>query len=86
MLNVTLEHLKQKRDATIVVILSVPLLHVCVSLQVNKYLECFCLSQEKLLEISARLKNELIRGLEKETQDMMLATFVTATADGTGNN
>ncbi|XP_026225846.1 hexokinase-2-like [Anabas testudineus] len=52
-------------------------------LQVNKYLECFCLSQEKLLEISARLKNELIRGLEKETQDMMLATFVTATADGT---
>lgn len=72
-------------------------LHVCiyiyiylvyVSLQVQVYLEPFRLSLEKLQEVSARLKKDLIRGLGKHTHQKaavkMLPTFVRATPDGTG--
>lgn len=61
---------------------------VYVSLQVQVYLEPFRLSLEKLQEISARLKKDLIRGLGKHTHQKaavkMLPTFVRATPDGTG--
>uniref|UniRef100_A0A4W6F977 hexokinase n=1 Tax=Lates calcarifer TaxID=8187 RepID=A0A4W6F977_LATCA len=55
--------------------------------QVQKYLEPFHLSLEKLQEISARLKKDMIRGLGKHTHNKaavkMLPTFVRATPDGT---
>lgn len=57
-------------------------------LQVEPYLEPFRLSLEKLQEISARLRKDLIRGLGKHTHHRasvkMLPTFVRATPDGTG--
>uniref|UniRef100_A0A3B4VIZ1 Phosphotransferase n=1 Tax=Seriola dumerili TaxID=41447 RepID=A0A3B4VIZ1_SERDU len=65
-------------------------LHVyCFPVQVEKYLELFHLSQEKLKEVSARLKRDLIRGLGKHSHHRaavkMLPTFVRATPDGTEN-
>uniref|UniRef100_A0A3B4WKK1 Phosphotransferase n=1 Tax=Seriola lalandi dorsalis TaxID=1841481 RepID=A0A3B4WKK1_SERLL len=54
---------------------------------VEKYLELFHLPQEKLKEVSARLKRDLIRGLGKHSHHRaavkMLPTFVRATPDGT---
>lgn len=61
---------------------------VYVCLQVQSYLEPFCLSLVKLQMVSARLKKDLIRGLGKHTHHRaavkMLPTFVRATPDGTG--
>uniref|UniRef100_A0A3B4WFB0 Phosphotransferase n=1 Tax=Seriola lalandi dorsalis TaxID=1841481 RepID=A0A3B4WFB0_SERLL len=55
--------------------------------EVEKYLELFHLPQEKLKEVSARLKRDLIRGLGKHSHHRaavkMLPTFVRATPDGT---
>ncbi|GLD46322.1 hexokinase-2-like protein [Lates japonicus] len=55
--------------------------------QVQKYLEPFHLSLEKLQEISTRLKKDMNRGLGKHTHNKapvkMLPTFVRATPDGT---
>ncbi|KAK2828043.1 hypothetical protein Q5P01_019077 [Channa striata] len=55
--------------------------------KLNKVLMPFQLSPEKLQEISARLKKDLIRGLGKHTHNKapvkMLPTFVRATPDGT---
>uniref|UniRef100_A0A087X547 Phosphotransferase n=1 Tax=Poecilia formosa TaxID=48698 RepID=A0A087X547_POEFO len=60
---------------------------VCISMQVMKYLEPFLLSLEKLNEVSARLRKDMIRGLEKHAHHRaavkMLPTFVRATPDGT---
>uniref|UniRef100_A0A3P8SIT6 Phosphotransferase n=1 Tax=Amphiprion percula TaxID=161767 RepID=A0A3P8SIT6_AMPPE len=54
---------------------------------VEKYLEPFRLSLEKLKEVSVRLKKDLIRGLGKHSHHRaavkMLPTFVRATPDGT---
>ncbi|KAI3373905.1 hypothetical protein L3Q82_022472, partial [Scortum barcoo] len=54
---------------------------------VQEYLDCFCLSQVKLQEVSTRLKKDLVRGLGKHTHHeapvKMLPTFVRATPDGT---
>ncbi|XP_038161004.1 hexokinase-4-like [Cyprinodon tularosa] len=54
--------------------------------EVLKYLEPFRLSLEKLREISARLKKDMIRGLGKHTHNRasvkMLPTFVRETPDG----
>uniref|UniRef100_A0A3B5A6R0 Phosphotransferase n=1 Tax=Stegastes partitus TaxID=144197 RepID=A0A3B5A6R0_9TELE len=54
---------------------------------VEKYLERFRLSLEKLKEVSARLRKDLIRGLGKHSHHRaavkMLPTFVRATPDGT---
>ncbi|XP_028276726.1 hexokinase-2-like [Parambassis ranga] len=56
-------------------------------LQVDKCLEPFRLSRVKLQEVSARLENDLIRGLGTHTHHSapvkMLPTFVRATPDGT---
>ncbi|KAK1882186.1 Hexokinase-2 [Dissostichus eleginoides] len=56
-------------------------------LKVKKYLDCFHLSLQKLQEISARLRKDLVRGLGKHSHHRapvkMLPTFVTATPDGT---
>ncbi len=61
-----------------------------VSLQVEEYLERFRLSLEKLQEVSARLRKDLIRGLGKHSHHKapvkMLPTFVRATPDGTGED
>uniref|UniRef100_A0A3Q3RAN8 Phosphotransferase n=1 Tax=Monopterus albus TaxID=43700 RepID=A0A3Q3RAN8_MONAL len=61
--------------------------YLSLSLQVKKYLKPFLLSQEKLQEISARLKKNMIQGLGKHTHHKapvkMLPTFVRATPDGT---
>ncbi|XP_015239089.1 PREDICTED: glucokinase-like [Cyprinodon variegatus] len=58
------------------------------SAQVLKYLEPFRLSLEKLREISAQLKKDMIRGLGKHTHNRapvkMLPTFVRETPDGKG--
>ncbi|XP_059208357.1 hexokinase-4-like [Centropristis striata] len=55
--------------------------------KVQRYLECFQLSVEKLQEVSARLRRDLIRGLGKHSHHKaavkMLPTFVRATPDGT---
>ncbi|XP_035522916.1 hexokinase-2-like [Morone saxatilis] len=55
--------------------------------KVQEYLEPFCLSLEKLQEVSARLKKALVRGLGKHSHHKapvkMLPTFVRATPDGT---
>ncbi|XP_041865244.1 hexokinase-2-like isoform X1 [Melanotaenia boesemani] len=55
--------------------------------KVQKYLENFQLSLEKLQIISARLRKDMIRGLGKHTHHSasvkMLPTFVRATPDGT---
>uniref|UniRef100_A0A8C4F3P3 Phosphotransferase n=1 Tax=Dicentrarchus labrax TaxID=13489 RepID=A0A8C4F3P3_DICLA len=52
-----------------------------------EYLEPFCLSLEKLQEVSARLKRDFSRGLGKHSHHKapvkMLPTFVRATPDGT---
>lgn len=52
------------------------------------YLEPFRLSLEKLQEVSARLRKDLVRGLGKHSHHRaavkMLPTFVRATPDGTG--
>ncbi|KAM4726194.1 hexokinase-4-like [Anableps anableps] len=57
--------------------------------EVEKYLEPFRLSLEKLQEVSARLWKDMIRGLGKHTHHRasvkMLPTFVRATPDGTEN-
>ena len=62
------------------------LLAVCV--QVQCYLERFHLSLEKLQDVSARLRKDLVRGLGKHSHHRapvkMLPTFVRATPDGTG--
>uniref|UniRef100_A0A665T300 Phosphotransferase n=1 Tax=Echeneis naucrates TaxID=173247 RepID=A0A665T300_ECHNA len=59
----------------------------CVSVQVQAYLQPFRLSVEKLQDISARLRRDLIRGLGKHSHHRaavkMLPTFVRATPDGT---
>ncbi|XP_033996009.1 hexokinase-2-like [Trematomus bernacchii] len=56
-------------------------------LKVQKYLDCFHLSLQKLQEVSARLRKDLVRGLGKHSHHRapvkMLPTFVTATPDGT---
>lgn len=56
--------------------------------QVQDYLEPFRLSLEKLQEVSARLRKDLVRGLGKHSHHRaavkMLPTFVRATPDGTG--
>lgn len=61
---------------------------VCVCLQVQGYLEPFHLSLEKLQDVSARLKKDMIRGLGKHSHQRapvkMLPTFVRATPDGSG--
>uniref|UniRef100_A0A671VBF2 Phosphotransferase n=1 Tax=Sparus aurata TaxID=8175 RepID=A0A671VBF2_SPAAU len=55
--------------------------------QVQDYLEPFRLSLEKLQEVSARLRKDLVRGLGKHSHHRaavkMLPTFVRATPDGT---
>ncbi|XP_019965018.1 hexokinase-4-like [Paralichthys olivaceus] len=55
--------------------------------EVQKYLESFHLSLEKLQEVSSRLKKAMLRGLGKHTHHKasvkMLPTFVRATPDGT---
>ncbi|XP_051793702.1 hexokinase-2-like isoform X1 [Acanthochromis polyacanthus] len=55
--------------------------------EVEKYLEPFRLSLEKLKEVSVRLRKDLIRGLGKHSHHRaavkMLPTFVRATPDGT---
>ncbi|KAM7397666.1 hypothetical protein PAMA_005804 [Pampus argenteus] len=55
--------------------------------KVQKYLEPFVLSLEKLREVSAQLRKDLIRGLGKHSHHKapvkMLPTFVRATPDGT---
>ncbi|XP_054481413.1 hexokinase-4-like [Anoplopoma fimbria] len=55
--------------------------------KVQEYLERFHLSQEKLQEVSARLRKDLVRGLGKHSHHKapvkMLPTFVRATPDGT---
>ncbi|XP_070772791.1 hexokinase-4-like [Enoplosus armatus] len=55
--------------------------------KVQEYLEGFRLSLEKLQVVSARLRKDLVRGLEKHTHHKapvkMLPTFVRATPDGT---
>ncbi|XP_044226402.1 hexokinase-2-like isoform X2 [Thunnus albacares] len=55
--------------------------------KVQKYLEGFILTPEKLMEVSARLKRDLNRGLGKHSHHRapvkMLPTFVRATPDGT---
>ncbi|KAM8742120.1 hexokinase-2-like isoform 1-T2 [Acanthopagrus schlegelii] len=55
--------------------------------KVQDYLEPFRLSLEKLQEVSARLRKDLIRGLGKHSHHRaavkMLPTFVRATPDGT---
>ncbi|XP_072231715.1 hexokinase-2-like [Leuresthes tenuis] len=55
--------------------------------QVENYLEPFRLSLDKLKEVSARLRKDMIRGLGKHTHHRaavkMLPTFVRATPDGT---
>lgn len=62
------------------------ILFVCV--QVQAFLEPLCLSEEKLQDVSARLKSDLLRGLGRRTHHRaavkMLPTFVRATPDGTG--
>ena len=64
------------------------LLAVCV--QVQCYLERFHLSLEKLQDVSARLRKDLVRGLGKHSHHRapvkMLPTFVRATPDGTGES
>lgn len=64
------------------------IIYICIYMQVQKYLERFVLSLEKLQEVSARLKKDLIRGLGKHSHHRapvkMLPTFVRATPDGTG--
>uniref|UniRef100_A0A3B5AF91 Phosphotransferase n=1 Tax=Stegastes partitus TaxID=144197 RepID=A0A3B5AF91_9TELE len=61
----------------------------CGSVQVKNIvqrLECFCLSREKLEEVSDQLTNDLIRGLDNlhpEPPVKMLPTFIRATPDGT---
>lgn len=61
---------------------------VRVCFQVRDFLEPLCLSQEKLQDVSARLKKAMQRGLNKHTHHKaavkMLPTFVRATPDGTG--
>ncbi|XP_037324251.2 hexokinase-2-like [Pungitius pungitius] len=55
--------------------------------QVQRYLERFHLTREKLQEVSARLRKDLTRGLGKHSHHKapvkMLPTFVRATPDGT---
>uniref|UniRef100_A0A8C2XDQ1 Phosphotransferase n=1 Tax=Cyclopterus lumpus TaxID=8103 RepID=A0A8C2XDQ1_CYCLU len=55
--------------------------------KVQEYLEPFHLSVEKLREVSARLRKDLVRGLGKHSHHKapvkMLPTFVRATPDGT---
>lgn len=55
--------------------------------KVQDYLEPFRLSLEKLQEVSARLRKDLVRGLGKHSHHRaavkMLPTFVRATPDGT---
>lgn len=51
----------------------------------EKYLEMFRVSKEKLSEVSELLNNDFNQGLMKNTDDKMLATFIRATPDGTGN-
>ncbi|KAJ8348435.1 hypothetical protein SKAU_G00270240 [Synaphobranchus kaupii] len=55
--------------------------------KVEDWLQPFRLSREKLREVSARLRRDLIRGLGKHTHHRapvkMLPTFVRATPDGT---
>ncbi|KAI1903570.1 hypothetical protein AGOR_G00028540 [Albula goreensis] len=55
--------------------------------KVDEWLQPFRLSTEKLREVSARLRKDLIRGLGKHTHRRapvkMLPTFVRATPDGT---
>ncbi|KAM6911015.1 hexokinase-4-like [Lycodopsis pacificus] len=55
--------------------------------KVQEYLERFHLSLEKLQEVSARLRKDLVRGLGKHSHQKapvkMLPTFVRATPDGT---
>lgn len=59
---------------------------MCV--QVQALLEPLCLSEEKLQDVSARLKTQMDRGLGRRTHQgaavKMLPTFVRATPDGTG--
>lgn len=54
--------------------------------KVNKYLESFRLSLEKLREVQSRLTKDLIKGLDKHSHHKapvkMLPTFVRATPDG----
>ncbi|TNN56185.1 Hexokinase-2 [Liparis tanakae] len=56
--------------------------------KVQEYLEPFHVPLEKLREVSARLRKDLVRGLGKHTHHKapvkMLPTFVRATPDGTG--
>uniref|UniRef100_A0A3Q1JYP3 Phosphotransferase n=1 Tax=Anabas testudineus TaxID=64144 RepID=A0A3Q1JYP3_ANATE len=61
---------------------------LCTNLfMVQKHLERFHLSLEKLQEVSARLEEDMIRGLGKHTHHRapvkMLPSFVRATPDGT---
>ncbi|KAG7232247.1 hypothetical protein INR49_009529 [Caranx melampygus] len=55
--------------------------------QVERYLQSFHLSLEKLQDISSRLKRSMVRGLGKHSHHRaavkMLPTFVRATPDGT---
>ncbi|XP_041658174.1 hexokinase-2-like [Cheilinus undulatus] len=57
--------------------------------KVQVYLDPFCLSEEKLHQVSAQLKRDMIKGLGKHTHHKapvkMLPTFVRATPDGTEN-
>uniref|UniRef100_A0AAQ4P612 Phosphotransferase n=1 Tax=Gasterosteus aculeatus aculeatus TaxID=481459 RepID=A0AAQ4P612_GASAC len=56
-------------------------------IKVQRYLERFHLTREKLQEVSERLRKDLIRGLGKHSHHKapvkMLPTFVRATPDGT---
>ncbi|XP_036000192.1 hexokinase-2 [Fundulus heteroclitus] len=58
-----------------------------ISSEVRQYLEPFCLSVEKLQDVSNRLLEAMKQGLDKQMHDnapvKMLPTFVTATPDGT---
>lgn len=62
---------------------------VCLSVQVRTFLQRFRLSVQQLQEVSARLEEDLSRGLGKHTHHeapvKMLPTFVRATPDGSGN-
>nr|XP_020514954.1 hexokinase-2-like [Labrus bergylta] len=55
--------------------------------KVQAYLDLFCLSQEKLRQVSGQLKKDMVRGLGKHTHHKapvkMLPSFVRATPDGT---
>ncbi|XP_043925231.1 hexokinase-3 [Protopterus annectens] len=55
--------------------------------QINETMAPFCLSRKQLVQVQQRLRLEMLRGLEKETQSTatvkMLPTYVRGTPDGT---